>query len=265
MERTVSSDATLSPFTTNQDNIKQVYKRIVDASQSFLYFENQYFRSLDLADWIVAKGQANTSMPVIFVVVFSAATDDGDDAVTQQGTYLQHEFFDRVVKALGARAAVYTMTSRAVHSKFVLADDRYMTIGSANANERSFQLDSELNVAVDDSKLATAFRTKLWAHNLGAAEATVSAWAVADYIAQWDAVATANASLAPQSMAGEGVVRWDYTQATGSSHVYIPDYLADTDADHGDEPDHGGLLAENDVGSPEDTSGIGAGDGTAVA
>jgi N-acetylmuramoyl-L-alanine amidase/phosphatidylserine/phosphatidylglycerophosphate/cardiolipin synthase-like enzyme len=263
MERTVSSDATFQAFTTNQDNVKQIYKRIVDASQSFLYFENQYFRSLDLADWIVAKGQANTSMPVIFVVVFSAATDDGDDAVTQQGTYLQHEFFDRVVKALGSRAAVYTMTSRAVHSKFVLADDRYMTIGSANANERSFQLDSELNVAVDDSKLATSFRKRLWAHNLGVTEATVAAWGVPDFITQWDAVATANASLAPQDMAGEGVVRWDYTQAPGDSHVYIPDYLADTNADHGDEPNRAGLVAVNDAGAPEDTSA--AGGGTAVA
>jgi len=265
MERTVSSDATFSAFTTNQDNIKQVYKRIVDASQSFLYFENQYFRSLDLADWIVAKGQANPSMPVIFVVVFSAATDDGDDAVTQQGTYLQHEFFDRVVRALGSRAAVYTMTGRAVHGKFLLADDRYMTIGSANANERSFQLDSELNVAVDDSKLTAGFRKRLWAHNLGVTEATAGAWGVADFITQWDAVATANASLTPQNMAGEGIVRWDYTQAPGESHVYIPDYLADTNADKGDEPNRDGLLAVNDVGSPEDVSSDGGGGGTAIA
>ena len=263
MERTVSSDATIG-FTTNQDNVKQIYKRIVDASETFLYFENQYFRSLDLADWIVAKGKANTSLPAIFVVVFSAATDDGDNAITQQGAYLQHEFFDRVLTAFGSRAAVYTMTNRAVHSKFLLADDRYMTIGSANANERSFQLDSELNVAIDDSKLAASFRKRLWAHNLGASEA-VAAWAVSDFITQWDAVATANAPLAPQDMAGEGIVRWDYTKATGTSHVYVPDYLAETDADHGDQPGRGGILAMNDAGDPEDLTGGGSDGGTAVA
>jgi N-acetylmuramoyl-L-alanine amidase/phosphatidylserine/phosphatidylglycerophosphate/cardiolipin synthase-like enzyme len=234
MERTVSSEATFSAFTTNQDNIKQVYRNIVGAGTTFLYFENQYFRATDLADWIVAQGLANPSMPVILVVV--DVPEEGNDPITQQGNYLQHEFFDRIVKALGSRVAIYTMTQRAVHSKFVLADDRYMSIGSANANDRSFELDSELNVAIDDSKLASAFRKRLWAHNLGVSEATVAAWGVADFIAQWDAVANANSALAPQDMAGEGVVRWDYTQHQGDSHVYIPNYLAETGTDRVDTP-----------------------------
>lgn len=255
MERTVSSEATFSAFTTNQDNIKQIYHNIVGASTSFLYLENQYFRSLDLADWIVAEGQANPSMPVIIVVV--DVPEEGNDPVTEQGNYLQHEFFDRIVRALGSRAAIYTMTQRAVHSKFLLGDDRYMTIGSANANERSFQLDSELNVAIDDSKLASAFRKRLWAHNLGLSETTVAAWSVSDFIAQWDAVAGANAALQAPDMAGEGVVRWDYTQHQGDSHAYIPDYLAETGtpsvdvpadadtrvADAGSDADSGAALA----------------------
>jgi hypothetical protein len=53
-------------------------------------------------------------------------------------------------------------------------------------------------------------------------------------------------------MAGEGIVRWDYTQAPGNSHFYVPDYLADADADHGDEPNNGGLLAVNDAGGADD-------------
>jgi phosphatidylserine/phosphatidylglycerophosphate/cardiolipin synthase-like enzyme len=260
MERTVSSDDTIG-FTTNQDNNKQIYKNIVNASQSFMYFENQYFRSTDLADWIVAKATAVPSMPVIFVVVFTAGFDDKANEITQHGEYLQHEFFDRVVKALGSRAAIYTMTGRSVHSKFLLTDDRYMTIGSANANERGFQLDSELNVAIDDSKLATAFRKRLWAHNLGVTEATIAGWGVADYIAQWEAVAASNETLAPSAMAGEGVVHWDYTKAPGSSHFYVPDYLADNDADHGDQPNNGGLLAVND----DPAGDLVTDDGTAIA
>ncbi len=250
MQRTVSSDATIG-FTTNQDNVKQIYHNIVGVADSFLYFENQYFRSLDLADWIVAKGNANPNLVAIFVVV--DVPEEGDDDVTQHGNYLQHEFFDRILKAYGSRAAVYTMTQRAVHSKFLLADDRYMTIGSANANERSFQLDSELNVAIDDSKLAASFRKRLWAHNLGVTDATVAAWSIADFITQWDAVANANAALAPPDMAGEGVVHWDYTRRPGSSHFYIPDYLAETDADQGDGPS-GTAIQVADAGSDADSS-----------
>jgi hypothetical protein len=220
-----------------------------------------------LADWIVARANAVPSMPVLFVVVFSAGYDDGDDEITHHGECLQFQFFDKIVKALGSRTAIYTMTGRSVHSKFLLADDRYMTIGSANANERGFQLDSELNIAVDDSKLAGSFRKRLWAHNLGATEATVAGWSVSDFITQWDAVATANSSLAPSAMAGEGVVRWDYTQSPGNCHFYIPDYLADNNADRGDEPNKGGLLAVNDVPPTDDLGNVsGGGDGgTAIA
>lgn len=247
MERTVSSDATLSAFTTNQDNVKQTYRNIVQSSEVFLYFENQYFRSLDLADWIVAAGQAHPSMPVIFVVV--DVPDDGDDDITQEGVHLQNQFFDRVHTALGSHAGIYTMTNRAVHSKFLLADDRYMTIGSANANERSFQLDSELNVAIDNAALSTAFRTRLWAHNLGVTEATVTGWAVSDYIAQWEAAATANAGLALTAMAGEGVVRWDYTTHPGNSHIYIPDYLADASPE---KTDAGAIAGDPSSTPPSD-------------
>jgi phosphatidylserine/phosphatidylglycerophosphate/cardiolipin synthase-like enzyme len=59
MERTVSSDSTIG-FTTNQDNVKQINIKLVNASESFLYFENQYFRSLDLADSIVAVNDAGS-------------------------------------------------------------------------------------------------------------------------------------------------------------------------------------------------------------
>ncbi len=263
MERTVSSDATFQAFTTNQDNNREVYKRIVGAARSFVYFENQYFRSLDLADWIVAQARAIPSLPVIIVVMSPSSNDDKDDEVTQEGTHLQHEFFDRVTNALGARAAIYTMANRSVHSKFLLADDRYMTIGSANANERSFQLDSELNVAVDDAKLTTSFRKRLWAHNLGLTEAAVGAWSVGDFIAQWEAVASANDARGLTDMAGEGVIHWDYRSFPGTSHVYIPDYLAEVDADHGDEPDGAGLVAVNDAIGPDDLGALT--DGTAIA
>jgi hypothetical protein len=158
------------------------------------------------------------------------------------------------------------MDQRIVHSKFLLADDRYMTIRSCNANERGFQLDSELNIAVDDAKLAAGFRKRLWAHNLGVTEAVIGAWSPGDFIAQWDAVANANALLAAQDMPGEGIVRWDYTKATGIWHVEIPDYLADSGSDAGDEPIGGGVVAVNDAGTPDDTSaGGGESGGTATA
>ncbi len=65
-----------------------------------------------------------------------------------------------------------------VHSKFMLIDDRYMIIGSANLNERSLNggRDSEIAVGVwpsDDSTIATciseaqSFRRAIWSEHLG--------------------------------------------------------------------------------------------------
>jgi len=54
-------------------------------------------------------------------------------------------------------------------------------------------------------------------------------------------------------MAGEGVVHWDYTKHPGNSHSYVPDYLAETDPDHGDAPSGGELIASTGDAEVEDT------------
>jgi phosphatidylserine/phosphatidylglycerophosphate/cardiolipin synthase-like enzyme len=125
--------------------------------------ESQYFRSGDLADAIVAAGKANPALVVIIVVVANAGADDGANAVTAHGDYLQFTTFDKIVKALGSRARIYTMQKRAVHAKFILVDDAWMCVGSANANVRSFLLDSELNIQTTSAALVSSFRQRLWA------------------------------------------------------------------------------------------------------
>ena len=79
-----------------------------------------------------------------------------------------------IVKGLGAdRVRFYEMNKRYVHSKLILADDRWWCIGSANVNPRGFGLDSELNVQFREPTpdVLTGFRKRLWAHNLGVSEA----------------------------------------------------------------------------------------------
>src|SRR5262249_39784571 len=159
----VSSDATLSAFSTNRDDIRIAYRNIINCASSFLYLENQYFRDLALADEIAARGRAVSGLRAIFVVLADAAADDGANPLTSHGAHLQHEFFQRVTAAMGSRAAVYTMFHRSVHSKLILGDDRLMSIGSANANVRSFELDSELNLTIDEREWTRAARLRLWA------------------------------------------------------------------------------------------------------
>jgi phosphatidylserine/phosphatidylglycerophosphate/cardiolipin synthase-like enzyme len=231
MLRTVSSDALTSPYSTDRDDIRQVYRKIADRAASFLYLENQYFRSVDYAKHLAAQAKAKPSLIAIFVVLFSAVEDDGDNAITAHGAHLQHEFFTQVTRAFGARARIYTMFGRSVHSKLLMADDRWLCVGSANLNDRSFELDSELNVAVEDDTLVRTSRQRLWAHNLGAPEATVRSWAVSDYLTSWDDVANKNRGRTPSEMEGEGILPFDWKASPGKAHSSIPDALAKLDFD----------------------------------
>ncbi len=202
--------------------MRQAYQHGIACAYDFLYFENQYFRTPELADWIVARGAERPSLIVIIVVVHSALAegDDGKSAYTDNGFFLQYQTFERLVTGLGAsRVRFYEMNKRYVHAKLIFADDRWCCIGSANVNQRSFQLDSELNVQIHepDPEVLNGFRKKLWAHNLGVSEAEAGTWAVSDFIAQWDKVAAANARKGTDRMVGEGILSFDYKKFPGKS------------------------------------------------
>ncbi len=49
-----------------------------------------------------------------------------------------------------------------IHSKLLLVDDSFFSLGSANLNQRSMAVDSELNLATNDAKRAADLRRKIW-------------------------------------------------------------------------------------------------------
>lgn len=54
-----------------------------------------------------------------------------------------------------------------IHAKLMLIDDTFMTLGSANINTRSMQVDSELNIAHHRPEVTKDARQKLWATHTG--------------------------------------------------------------------------------------------------
>jgi phosphatidylserine/phosphatidylglycerophosphate/cardiolipin synthase-like enzyme len=53
------------------------------------------------------------------------------------------------------------------HSKMLLCDDRFFSIGSANANGRGFTKDGEVNISARAPVSAKALRERLWGEHLG--------------------------------------------------------------------------------------------------
>jgi hypothetical protein len=83
-------------------------------------------------------------------------------------------YYPASVRGDGKESATY------IHSKLFLVDDRFLSVGSANMNNRSLGLDTELNVAWEapstDSEVARAIRAArvdLLAEHVGAREAQV--------------------------------------------------------------------------------------------
>ncbi|WP_455914733.1 phospholipase D-like domain-containing protein [Pseudomonas syringae] len=54
-----------------------------------------------------------------------------------------------------------------IHSKLMIIDDVFTTLGSANINERSMSSDSELNICVEDPAVARPLRRQLWGLHTG--------------------------------------------------------------------------------------------------
>ncbi len=63
----------------------------------------------------------------------------------------------------------------ATHSKLMIVDDLWTTIGSANINMRSMFSDSETNVVVPDHDLAWSLREHLWKNHVGRSLSRVEA------------------------------------------------------------------------------------------
>jgi phosphatidylserine/phosphatidylglycerophosphate/cardiolipin synthase-like enzyme len=54
-----------------------------------------------------------------------------------------------------------------IHSKLLLVDDAFLMVGSANMNIRSMAVDSEINLATDDHRLACECRERIWKQHSG--------------------------------------------------------------------------------------------------
>ncbi|MCL9847370.1 phospholipase D-like domain-containing protein, partial [Ralstonia solanacearum] len=76
------------------------------------------------------------------------------------------------------------------HAKLMIVDDVFMTLGSANVNTRSMQVDSELNICHEHSGVTAPLRKRLWnihTKGMGAQEDVVEAFKT------WDRVIARNA------------------------------------------------------------------------
>lgn len=185
----VQVTATLpAPF--DEHAIAETWFNAVAQARQYIYIEDQYFRVPMLMDAIVQRMQ---QVPTLQLVVITKPINEWSDpgcAWTRRThedllarfptrySMLQLRAFDTQV-TWGIDETEAHFVDMDVHSKMLIVDDVFMSVGSANKNNRGIVYEGELNVAVYDPAWVRAARRRILANLLP------EGWAVSDDAVRW--------------------------------------------------------------------------------
>jgi phosphatidylserine/phosphatidylglycerophosphate/cardiolipin synthase-like enzyme len=148
-EASCSAEATLE--------IRALFLDAIAAAEQLIYIENQYFSSEAMFDALATRMRA-AGRPKLEIVLMIAK--DAEAFLEQLSIGIVQSRLVRQLREIAAETGhhlgIYYPVSvdgdgaeleTYIHSKLLLVDDRFLTVGSANMNNRSLGYDTELNVA----------------------------------------------------------------------------------------------------------------------
>ena len=147
---------TLRPRQGAVSEIRRLYQDAIGAAEELIYIESQYVSSYAVYRALVDRMQAPGRSQLRIVIILPRQPEDFVEEIglgTMQAKYLRSlaRMAARTRHTLGiynSRAAGrgHRQTTY-IHSKLMLVDDQFLTVGSANLSNRSMGFDSELNIA----------------------------------------------------------------------------------------------------------------------
>jgi phospholipase D1/2 len=174
------------------NDVREVEALLVDAisaAERLVYIETQYFSSRAIADALISRMREQARSRLQIVVILN----DKPEALKEEVAIglRQAKMLRRIASAAretGHALGVYgtlcegeerERPSTYIHSKLLIVDDRFLTVGSANLTNRSMGVDTELNVSweahsgsVEDGPLMDGIRrlrVSLLAEHIGLA------------------------------------------------------------------------------------------------
>lgn len=136
--------------------IRALYLRAIEAAEHTVFIENQYFTSRAVFDALLRRIKRG---PVEIVIILPPYAQNWKEhlAIGLEQARLLHQL-QRAADAHGSPCGVYYPVRTGpsgdpvaiyVHSKVLIVDDRFLTVGSANTSNRSMGLDTECNISVE--------------------------------------------------------------------------------------------------------------------
>ncbi len=165
-----------------EHGIAESWLNAVAQAERYIYIEDQYFRIPMLTDAIVARMLARPALRLVVITKPVSEWTDPGCAWTHithgqlktlfPGRYLmlQHRAFDSVV-TWGWDSTESRFADIDTHAKMLIVDDKFLSVGSANKNNRGIVYEGEMNIAVVDPVWVTAARRHILANMLPAGTA----------------------------------------------------------------------------------------------
>lgn len=161
-----------------EDGILQSYIKAISNAEKYIYIENQYFRSSEIANAIVEAKAKSKNLKVIVVTPPDYSNYDFNAPLNGStiSSYWTTESFNIIQKADKDFVLFYLQSSLIknnmrifvpidLHAKLMIVDDEWYTIGSCNIHDRGLKSDGELNISVQDNS-AKELRKKIFTTHL---------------------------------------------------------------------------------------------------
>ncbi len=160
---------------TTQVKIQEIRHLFVDAimsAESLIYLENQYFSSQAIYWSLVARMTLPDRPRLQIIMMLPDRLPLTEELFLGLPQMKMLRSLQQVAEKTGHTLNVYSSVAvdhgnrrmTFIHSKLLVIDDRFLTVGSANATNRSMGLDTELNVSWEasggggDDELVAAIR-----------------------------------------------------------------------------------------------------------
>ncbi len=166
---------------SSKDHVKNITLELIEQAKDLIYIQNQYFASeevrRELKEWKQEnpEGDLKIMLPVRSRHWLAKATID---KITYKNMkLLGGDYFYNLFNS--KKEPVY------IHGKVMIVDDKYLKIGSSNLADRSFGVDSEIDLTLiaknkEDVEFIRSFREDEWFERDGGCEVVK-----ADVVRKW--------------------------------------------------------------------------------